>query len=320
MKLLRNGFGLQIIKNKQIILIMLYNSLLELKKFCITIYRLTKNKSMKEYCLLVGWDDEIDYFMEADMMSETSKKPYFHSVGGASTVSFTSEFNRVPFLSLETNEINSKKSYCGRSISPSTCTDASEEKSQNGKRSRSRSRSPAGSSSPNDDTSGGPKLRRESSFIDTLDVLFGESSQSTWRVSDDDFEHEEILSKKFSLLFSEKCLLSHVGSTISTNSNVSTSFCRHIFQVYEEGRLIFKEVKGHIADSTKTETKVRNCTKLMCSTADPKKVKNAFKSSQLLVDVEDTNINDFIIAIELHEDKTNLDNSHPANEAITIYV
>jgi hypothetical protein len=62
--LLREGFGLRLIhpdKTENPYVEMIFDSELELKMFCLAVYGLTRSESMKMYCLVIGWGDEISH-------------------------------------------------------------------------------------------------------------------------------------------------------------------------------------------------------------------------------------------------------------------
>jgi hypothetical protein len=346
-KLLRSGFGLRLQQQDTPLMEMIFDSKLELKKFCFAVYSLTKNESMREYCCIVGWEEEIGHFHEHAQETDTynlnlnltresmQRHNNPDSTRAAGGWGDKSGFNRISFLAMNTRPSRSSRDHHASGGASNRHSHGHANGHANG-RSHSRSRSRSNSPTPNprrerspgtadddddDRSSRSPSsspsrrhgqpgaLRREESFSTALDKVLGVGATATWRAgssaSASDHEHHKTdANKRYGHLgFSEPCLLLLTPS--GNKKSKSGGFTRHVFQIYDEGFILFSQTKGQVAASIEVKPSPIKCSKFLCSKFESKLIKkDILKASNFLPNANDIEIAEVIIGIEIHEEKT----------------
>ena len=320
---------------------MVFDTTLELKKFCLAVYHLTKNETIKEHCSLMGWQEEIDHLHDQQhqhQQSEALHGNYLHSNNDVSRKTHKAISHHTPMASVTGTEVPNdfnRLSFLAMNMRSSRSTPSADDtRRQSRSRSRRRSRSRSRSNSPHRegvrsvdrdrdrDSAGGrgrgrdaPPLRREESFSSTLDKLLGDRGSSdeqgpadgrAWATPATSLEHLHDNKLFGHLVFSEPCLLLQAPPSASVSAakskSKSASFTRHVFQIYHEGHLIFTETKGQIASSQCAKPAPHLCHKLLCFKVDANMLKkNMLKASNFLGNVNDTEVGEVILGIELHE-------------------
>jgi hypothetical protein len=319
-KLLRGGFGLRLQQQDSPMMEIVFDSKVELKKFCMAVYKFTKNMTMKEYCYLVGWEEEVDLFDECD--PEGTMSPIQSTINRLSTdnvhgprlsTDAKKEFNRVSFLTM-----NIKSSRSSRGDGHDHHVDNGRSRSSTRSQSRSNSNSPTRPStgSGSESNRGSPSLsievdsgtgglRREASFSLTLDKMLGKDAIATLDPVDTSTGADEI--KQYGqLVFSQACLLlisptSSSGIHKSKGSSTN-SFTRHKFEIFSDGYVVITETKAQIASSAKVSPIIHKCSKFLCFKFESSsKMKEILHSSNFVSKLNDSEMAEVIISLEIHE-------------------
>lgn len=306
-ELLRNGFGLRLKQQDSPMLEMIFDSRLELKKFCLAVFGLTKNKSMREYCLLAGWEEEVGMYEQIGPPEEegedevgdinmTRASMRLHNLAHPSAAHKDprSDFNRISFLAM-----SAKPSRPLDSVEPSNA------------RSRSNSNSPTPSStaSVGSRSASSPALRREESFSLSRGRVLGDPPSPPRNTADStttppgdkcrvDFSKADTCG---TVLFSAPCLLLW-GRGGSGGTGRPGAFSGHVLQVHGSGLFVFTDTREQIASSNMPKPTALKCSKFLCSKFDPSCVHRSVLRASRFQPSADKEMEEVIVTMQIHEE------------------